>query len=144
MKLADRNTVMLSALTYAGLTSALFVALSVMGFLPQDGVDGRPGRDGVDGSNGELKIYVVEEDITLSYSNGFLDVVYCDAGDLAVSGGYWSLTNLRMHISGPAVGFNGGTDPIGWRVGVRRTEINQISSDVRIYAVCNDLEPLRP
>ena len=73
-----------------------------------------------------------------------LSKFFCDDGDLAIGGGYWSLTNRFMHISGPSVGFNGGVEPIGWRVGIRRTEINEAPGAVQIYTICNDRQPLRP
>lgn len=144
MDKATRQTLLIAALTYIAATSLLFVVLAGLGLIPHSGINGLPGRDGKDGADGQLRVYLVEKDKTLSYANGFHEEVYCDTGDVAIGGGYWSLTNLHMHISGPATGTNGGIEPIGWRVGVRRTEIDQISSDVQIYTICHDRMPLRP
>ena len=55
-----------------------------------NGMDGQPGMNGMDGDPGFLAVYVNAEELTVP-KTGFVTMnvnVPCDAGDIAVGGGY--------------------------------------------------------
>jgi hypothetical protein len=127
------KTILTMLATYSVATAVLFGGASVLGVMPQsgiDGADGKNGADGIDGADGKngvdasLSVYVLTyQGSARKYSRPFVN---CKSGDTAISGG--ASVNGESYLVGSYPSGN------GW-VG---EGMSVSGGSLTVYVVCQD------